>query len=166
MPEAVARTFWGRMWGAALLDVSTYEEVEHDPTATGQAATVVAMAAAAQAIGASAAGPGRLVAAGLGALLAWLAWAAVTYVIGDHLFGGTATWGELLRTLGFAQSPNVLAVLALLPLVGWLMEAVLFFWVVTAGIIAIRQALDIGTGKALLTALLGAIVFGVFSVLT
>jgi len=99
MPEAVARTFWDRMWGAALLDVPTYEEVEHDPTATGQAAAVVAMAAAAQAIGASAAGPGRLLAAALGALLAWLAWAAVTYVIGDHLFGGTATWGERLLAL-------------------------------------------------------------------
>jgi hypothetical protein len=32
---------------------------------------------------------------------------------------------------------------------------VLAIWVLIAGIIAIRQALDFGTGKAILTALLG-----------
>ena len=35
-----------RMVGAAFLNVGTYEEVEHDDTATGQAAAVVAMVSA------------------------------------------------------------------------------------------------------------------------
>ena len=34
-----------RMLGAARLDIDTYEEVEHDTTATSQAATVVAIVA-------------------------------------------------------------------------------------------------------------------------
>ncbi len=32
--------------------------------------------------------------------------------------GGTATWGELLRTLGFAQAPGVLYILAVMLLAG------------------------------------------------
>jgi hypothetical protein len=37
-------------------------------------------------------------------VLGWLLWSAVTYLIGGKLLGGTATWGELLRTIRFAQS--------------------------------------------------------------
>ncbi|MBW3534931.1 MAG: YIP1 family protein [Gemmatimonadetes bacterium] len=163
--NAVAhRSIWDRMRGAAMLDTATYEEVEHDGSATGQAALVVAMTAAAQAIGAWNGGPTALVGAALGALVGWGVWAGVTYLIGDKLFGGTATWGELLRTLGFAQSPNVLAVLGILPLVGWLVDAVLFFWILVAGVVAIRQALDFGTGRAILTAVVGALVLGIFQV--
>jgi hypothetical protein len=153
------------MQGAATLDVATYEEVEADQTATGQAAAVVAMTAVAQAIGASGAGGASIFGAAAAALIGWLVWAGVTYLIGDKLLGGTATWGELLRTLGFAQAPNVLAVLAILPLVGWLVEAVLFVWVLVAGIVAIRQALDFGTGRAILTALIGGLIFGVLQIL-
>src|ERR671918_481446 len=46
------RSIVDRMKGAALLDVPTYEEVEADTTATGQAAIVVVISAIASAIGA------------------------------------------------------------------------------------------------------------------
>jgi hypothetical protein len=88
-------------------------------------------------------------------LLGWLVWSGITYLIGDKLLGGTATWGELLRTIGFAQAPQVLVVLAVIPLVGGLVRAAVVIWVLVAGVIAIRQALDFSTGKALATALLG-----------
>ena len=161
----VGRSIWSRMRGAAALDVATFEEVEHDETATAQAAAVVALTAAAQAIGASGAGLGSIFGAAAAALIGWGIWAGVTYLIGDKLFGGTATWGELLRTLGFAQAPNVLAVFAVLPLVGWLVDAVLVVWVLIAGVVAIRQALDFGTGRAILTALIGGLFFGVLQIL-
>lgn len=45
------RTFVQRMMGAAMLDISTYEEVEHDLDATGQAALVVIIVAICSAIG-------------------------------------------------------------------------------------------------------------------
>jgi hypothetical protein len=144
-----------RMIGAATLNIQTYEEVEADSTATGQAAAVVAMVAVASGIGASGGGLSSAIFAPVGALLGWLVWAGVTYLIGDKILGGTATWGELLRTLGFAQSPGVLYLLAVLPLVGWVIRLVLPFWMLVAGVIAIRQALDFGTGKAILTAFLG-----------
>ena len=144
-----------RMKSAALLDVRTYEEVESAPTATAQAAGVVAVVAVAQAIGASGAGGLGVLLGVTSAVAGWVLWAGVTYLVGDKLFGGTATWGELLRTIGFAQSPGVLYVLGIIPLLGGLVRFGVGIWILVAGIIAIRQALDFGTGKAILTALLG-----------
>jgi hypothetical protein len=149
------RTMIDRMRGAAVLDVDVYEEVEADRTATGQAAGVVAIVAIASGLGAARDGGGGIVAGILVALLGWLAWSAVTYLIGDKLLGGTATWGELLRTLGFAQSPGVLYVFAAVPVLGWLVRPVVAVWILVAGIIAIRQALDFSTGRAIATALIG-----------
>jgi hypothetical protein len=100
-----------RMKGAALLDNATYEEVEADTTATGQAAIVVVLGAIASGIGMARAGSGGIVMAVVGSLIGWALWAGITYLIGDKVLGGTATWGELLRTLGFAQAPRVLMVL-------------------------------------------------------
>jgi hypothetical protein len=150
-----------RMVGAALLDVETYEEVEHDSSATGQAAGVVAMVAVAQAIAATGKGLLAVILAPVGALVGWLVWAGITYVIGDKLFGGEATWGEMLRTLGFAQTPGILLLLVILPL-GVLLVPFVFIWMLVAAIIAIRQALDFGTGKAILTAIVGWVVLAIY----
>jgi hypothetical protein len=144
-----------RMKGAALLHSDMYEEVEADQTATGQAAGVVALVAVAQAIGGAGEGGSGVLAGAISALLGWLLWAGITYLIGAKLLGGTATWGELLRTLGFAQTPGVLYVLGFIPVLGGIIRFVVAIWVLIAGIIAIRQALDVGTGKAILTAVLG-----------
>jgi hypothetical protein len=148
-----------RMIGAAMLNVATYEEVEADQTATSQAAMVVALVAVAGAIGNYFRHGGRgIIGAVIGAFIGWLLWAAITYFIGTRLFGGTATIGELLRTLGFAQSPGVIGILAIIPILGWLIMVVIALWQLVAGIIAIRQALDFTTGKAILTALIGWVV--------
>ena len=144
-----------RMKGAAMLNVATYEEVEADTTATGQAAIVVTLGAIASAIGSSGAGSVGIIGALVASLIGWVLWAGVTYFIGAKILGGTATWGELLRTLGFAQSPKVLAVLAIIPGLAWIVGTVLGIWLLIAGIIAIRQALDFSTGKAVATAVLG-----------
>jgi hypothetical protein len=149
------RSIIDRMRGAAMLDIATYEEVEADTTATGQAAIVVAIAAVCSAIGAVGHGGPNVIGVLIGALVSWLLWAAITYVIGDKLFKGTATWGELLRTLGFAQAPRVLLLLGIIPVFGILVWIAVAAWVLIAGIIAIRQALDFSTQKALLTALIG-----------
>jgi hypothetical protein len=148
-------TFTERMMGAARVDPAIYTEVEHDTTATGQAAGVVAIVAICSAIGGAAGGPLGMFSGVVAALLGWLLWAGVTYLIGDKLLGGTATWGELLRALGFAQAPGVLYILAVIPFFGWLVRLVVGLWVLVCGIVALREALDFSTGKAILTAVLG-----------
>jgi hypothetical protein len=155
------------MKGAAMLDVPTYEEVEHDETATGQAAVVVFIVAVCSAIGGIATAGGRGFIGGLiGGIVGWLLWSAITWLIGDKLLGGTATWGELLRTIGFAQAPGVLLIVAFIPILGWLVAAVVGIWMLITGVVAIRQALDFSTGRALGTAFLGwlalVVVQGVF----
>ena len=153
----MARTLLERMKGAALLDVSIYEEVEADESATGQAAMVVLIVAICSAIGAYHEGTGGIVGAIVGAFVGWGIWSGVTYVVGTRMFGGTATWGELLRTLGFAQSPGVVGVLAFLPGVGGMVKLAVGVWTLVAGVIAIRQALDVDTGKAVVVAIVAVL---------
>lgn len=157
MEERIARhSFVERVRGAFMLDIPTFEEVEADTTATGQAALVVGLVAVASAIAQSRAGMPGVAAGIVSAFIAWAVWAGITYLIGSWL-GGTATWGELLRTLGFANAPAILFVARLIPVVGDLIALIAFVWVLIAGIVAIRQALDFGTGRAILTAVLGFI---------
>ena len=166
MTEYARRSIVDRMRGAALLDVATYEEVEHDNEATGQAAVVVIIVAVCSAIGAVWRGGPSIIMAPVTAILGWLLWSAVAYLIGDKLLGGTATWGELLRTVGFAQSPGVLMIFGIIPILGGLVRAVVVIWLLATGIVAIRQALDFSTGKAILTAFLGWIAIVALAFLT
>ncbi|HEX6135021.1 MAG TPA: YIP1 family protein [Longimicrobiales bacterium] len=154
-----------RMMGAARLDISIYEEVEADTSATGQAAGVVAIVALCSAVGGIGGGASGAFSALISSLVGWALWAGITYLIGDKLLGGTATWGELLRTLGFAQSPGVLFLLGGVPLVGGLIRLVVGLWILVTGVVAIRQALDFGTGRAIATALLGVIPYILLAVL-
>ncbi len=163
MDPLASHSFTERMLGAARIDPAIYTEVEHDTTATGQAAGVVAIVAVCSAIGGAGAGAPGMFSAVLAALLGWLLWAGVTYLIGDKLLGGTATWGELLRALGFAQAPGVLYFFAVIPLLGWLVRLVVGIWILICGIVALREALDVSTGRAILTAVLGWITMMVVS---
>ena len=151
-PYTGRRSIFDRMKGAAMLDVPTYEEVEADTTATTQAAGVVAIVAVAAAIGGAREGSGGIIGGLISAFVGWLIAAGLTYLVGTRVFKGTATWGELLRTLGFAQAPGVLHVLGVIPLFGGLAIFAAKIWILVASIIAIRQALDFDTGKAVLTA--------------
>ena len=153
-----------RAIGAALLNVDVYEEVEADRTATGQAAVVVACVAIAMAIGGANDGTASVIGGLISGFVGWLMWAAVTNFVGTRVFGGTADWGELLRTLGFAQAPKVLWVFGAIGLATPL-GYVLGIWTLITGVVAIRQALDFSTGKAVLTAVIGAVAVFVSAVL-
>ena len=151
-----------RMMGAAMLNIETYEEVEHDQNATLQAGAVVLIVALCQLLGSWDLGPLSAVRVGAVELATWFTWAGVTYLVGTKIFEGEATWGELLRTLGFAKAPGVLFAIGILPLIGTGVSLVVAIWMLVTAFVAIRQALDIGNGKTLLTVLVGA---GVYSVL-
>ena len=157
------RSLIDRMIGAALLKVDVYEEVEHDESATGQVAVAVGLVAIASGIASWSYGGTGMVVGVLAAYLSWAIFAGTTYLVGDKLFKGTATWGELLRTTGFAQTPGVLFVLGAIPLLGLIVFIPVVIWIVIAVVIAIRQALDITTGKAVITAVLGMLLAGVIN---
>jgi hypothetical protein len=163
-----------RMMRAARLDSNLYEEVEHDLGATSQAATVVGIVALCGGLGnaikiAADGNIGGAVGAFVGqvivAYIGWIAWSYITYWVGTSMFKGVATPGELLRTVGFAQTPGVLNILAFIPFLGGLVALVAGIWALVAGIIALRQALDITTGQAVITAIIGIIPLVVLSCL-
>ena len=152
-----------RMIGAARLDVATYEEVEADQTATGQAMAVVLLGAVAAGIGAIGdAGIGGIVMATIGALVGWVLWAAVVWLVGTKILpepGTSADIGELLRTLGFASSPGVLRVAGIIPVIGVVVNLVVALWMLVAMVIAVRQALDYtSTGRAVVVCLIGFVI--------
>ena len=75
-----------RMIGSAKLDVHTYEEVEADTNATGQALMVVVLSSIAQGIGTlTLGGLWGLLAGTVSALVGWFIWAFLVYLIGTKL---------------------------------------------------------------------------------
>ena len=156
-------SFAERVIGAAKLDVHTYEEVEADRTAMGQAMGVVVLSSLAAGIGliGRAGAPGLIVGV-LAALIGWFMWAWLTYIIGTRLLPMPQThadWGQLLRTTGFASSPGILRILGVVPLLGGLVFFIAGIWMLVAMVIAVRQALDYtSTGRAIGVCLIGWVV--------
>jgi len=133
-----------RMLGAARLDAQTYEEVEADRSAMGQAMWVVVASSVAAGIG-SGSGAVGLIVGSLAALFGWFVWAFVTYYIGTKMLPETQTEadiGQLLRTTGFAASPGILRILGILPGLGIVVVAVANIWMLASMVVAVRQALD------------------------
>jgi len=133
-----------RMLGAARLDAGTYEEVERDRTATTQALIVVVLTSLAAGIGLGA-GLRGIVINTVAAIVLWAIWAALVFWIGTRLLPEVQTradWGEVARTVGFAQSPGVLRVLGVIPILGDFVRAIADVWVLIATVVAVRQALD------------------------
>ena len=144
-----------RMIRAARLDPQLYEEVEHDRSATSQALLVVVLGAIAAGIGALSGGIAGLVVGVVASLVGWVVYAFIAYWVGTNIFKGPhteATWGQLLRTLGFANSPRILLVLVVIPVVGIFVGLAVFVWLLFTTVIAIRQALDFDTWRAIATA--------------
>ena len=137
-------SFPERMIGAAKLNIAIYEEVEADGTATGQAMGVVLLSSLAAGVGSAALGAG-VIASVVAALLSWVIWAFLTYLVGTRLLPEPQTkanMGQMMRTLGFAQSPGVLRILGGVPGIGPLLLAIVSVWMLVAMVIAVRQALD------------------------
>ena len=174
-PKFVSSSLFDRMIRAARLDVSLYEEVEADERATTQAFTVVMLSSICAGIGTGIReavmghGPGRigigLVGGMASAFVVWFIWSFVTYFIGTKVFGSTASFGELLRTIGFSNSPGVLLILSFIPILGGLVSFAVSIWQLMSMVVAVRQALDFTTGKAVLTCIVGWIVATVLLVI-
>jgi hypothetical protein len=155
-----------RMIRAARLDAKIYTEVEADAAATRQALLIVLLYSICSGIGF---GFADLLTLGteyffvrmftvlVGALVFWLLWSRLIYFIGTTLFRGPkapwrsiATYGELLRSIGFAATPGVLMIFAFIPFpLGGIITIVAAVWMFTATVIAVRQALDFSTGRAI-----------------
>jgi len=164
-----SRSLINRMIRAARLDIELYEEVEADTTATWQAFESVLIASLAGGLGSAILDlireddpmfAGILAVSVASSIIGWILWSLITYFIGTKLLPGpqtSATPGELLRTLGFAMTPMVLSLFIFVPYLGAFIALGAFVWFVMAGVIAVRQALDFSTTRAIGTCLLALI---------
>jgi hypothetical protein len=172
-----------RMIRAARLDATLYAEVKADPAAMAQAVAVVLLTAVATGIGFGQ-GDLQLIVMGIGfALIGWYLTAHLTWLIGTRLLperrsagdSGTpptradesappppapATPLQLLRTIGFANSPGLLRLFAVVPELRVLVIAGTTVWMLCATVVAIRQGLGFqSTARAAVVYLVIQLVF-------
>ena len=145
------------MIGAARLDPAICDELEREYSATVPALLVVALASLAS-------GVALLPAVGLAgvytrsatAFLSWTLFVVIAYLIGAKALPGpetSATIGQLVRTLGFAQTPVLLLTLGgIFPPFLVVLGPLVFVWVLLATIVALREALDLTTTRTLVVA--------------
>lgn len=147
-----------RVVGVFKLDPQTFEQVEHDPNATTQAAQIVAVVALISGVGSalfasfsSGGVMGGFLSSFVSTFVGWIVWSVITFVVGTNLFGGRADVGEMLRVIGFAFAPQILGII---PCLGALVGGI---WSLIAGFIAVRQGLDLDNTKTALTIGIGFI---------
>lgn len=150
-----------RMLRAARIETAVYEEVEGDRGLTAQALLVVVLSSLAAGIGISA-GIAPLILSVVVSVLSWYVWAFLTYWIGTRLLPEpqtSADHGELLRVLGYASAPGIVRVLGVIPFLRGPVFLVAAVWMLIAGVVAVRHALDYAsTLRAILVVLVGWIV--------
>ena len=153
------------------LDASVFREIAEDKAAMTQAAIIVVvvslLSALGLAIGVAITDTGNALGTFFGTflsgiLLSWILWAVLTYGVGVFLFKGKTDIPEMMRVLGYANAPNLLGIFGIIPCLGWLAALVGGILSLIAGVIAVREAMEFDTTKAIITVVIAWIIsFGI-----
>lgn len=157
-----------RMTGAMKADVKTFQEIEADPTAIGQAVTVIIIAGVASLIGnVFRSGISGGIMALIASLIGYALWTLLVVLIGTKLMPEPTTkadFNEAFRVIGFSASPGVVNVLAIIPFLGPLISFVVWIWMVVVGVVAVREVLDYtSTARAVIVCLIAAVICWIVS---
>src|SRR3982751_2250654 len=162
-----------RMVGAMKADVKTFQEIEADQNAMGQAITVIVIAGVGALIGnIFRSGSSGGIMALIMSLIVYALWAILVVVIGTKIMPEPTTkadFKEAFQVIGFTASPGVFNVLAIIPFLGPLISLVIGIWMLVIGVIAVREVLDYSNvGRAIVVCLIAFVVYMcvVFFVLT
>lgn len=136
----------------ARLHVPTYEEVEADTSATAEAGAIMVASAIIGSIGAIfTSGFFGFIAWMIASIGGWFVWAWVSAEVAKRLFNvSTTDVGEMLRVIGYGSAPRALGAI---PLLGF----VALIWTLTTVVIGIRQAGEMTTVQAAVTAACGVL---------
>ncbi|MCB0236965.1 MAG: YIP1 family protein, partial [Anaerolineae bacterium] len=91
-------------------------------------------------------------------ILAYYLFCYVAHWVGTSMFKGQGDVGEVLRTVGYASGVRAIGLLAFIPCIGWLIGLAGLVWWIAASVVALREALDIDTGNAIVTAVIGGVI--------
>jgi len=159
------------MLRVAKLEADLYEEIKDDSRATAQALEVVLVTGVVAGIGSMVS---VIIEEGFAwaiwgllfgvsaAIVGWFVWSFITYLVGTRLLRRpetSATYNELLRTIGFSNSPNVIRILSFIPVLGGVVQIVALLWTLVAGVIAVRQTLGFSTWRAIATCGIGWVIY-------
>ena len=134
-----------RIIRACKLDVTLYEEVEADKSATLQAASVVVLSSLAAGVAALSLGASNFLMAPILSLVSWYIWAYLIYIIGAKVFPEPTTksdHGELLRTIGFSSAPGLIRIFGVTPDLMTVTFIGSAFWMLACMVVAVKSALD------------------------
>ncbi len=151
-----------RIVRAIRLDWTVFSEIALDRGALKEAALIVAIVSFLSAVGAGIARSsfGAFIGDWLaGILLGWIGWAIITYVVGTRMFNGDTDIPEMLRVLGYANAPTLLGLLGFIRCIGWIFTLVGVLLALVAAILAIREAMDFDTENAIVTAVIGWVIY-------
>jgi hypothetical protein len=151
-----------RIMRAIRLDWTVFREIAEDQDAMTQAAIIVVVVTFLSAIGSGLASQsffGAFITNWITSILiGWIGWAILTYFVGVYLFQGRTDIPEMMRVLGYAMAPNLLGFFQFIPCVGWLIALIGGILAFIAGFIAIREAMEFDTGKAIITVLISWVI--------
>lgn len=151
-----------RIIRAIRLDKTLFRMVADNPEYTQEAAVIAVVVSMVAALGAFG-GPKPVLNFFLqlvsNLLLGWVLWALVAYFVGTKFFNGRSEPMEMLRTLAYAGIPRLFGVLAIIPCIGWIGALAGGILSIIAGVIAIRESMEFDDTSAIITAVVGFILF-------
>lgn len=195
MMTALQQSFWDRLTGVVALQRPTYEAIQRDPEATGQAWLIILLLGLANGISwiiVSATGippelaraapelvdalkfesnERRLLALIMGIVVGVVFWyisAWLLRVVGTRMagmIGGQVTTEQMRRLVAWGSVPSLASFLAPIPVFGPLLATLGSLWSFVTGIMAVRTAFDVSIGKAIAIELIAFLVIFVLLVL-
>jgi hypothetical protein len=149
--------FFYRFIGGLLLKHEMYAAVAQDAAATRQAAVVVCLSALAQpTVLTKELGVWAIpIMLGFG-LMRWCLFAAIAYGVGRLVARKPLAYQRLLRCLGFAEAPAIFSFVAysLDPPLAMYVGFFVWFWMLSAAVVAVRAAFSVSGARAAVIAVL------------
>jgi hypothetical protein len=151
-----------RMFRAARLDTTLFEEVKSDTTANGQALLVVIVVSLVTGVGAGIAGVFQwagewsiwlLLVFVVSSIVSWILLSFLVYLVGARLLKrgqAPVTFKTVLRTVGFSASPLLLGFFLFIPVAGIYLCFAGVIWTLIAEVIAVRQVIDFSSTCAII----------------
>lgn len=159
---------WGelveRMVHGVMLNTEVFNDAHEDDSANLQALAVVLIVAVVQNISLLLIGLfwfgffgalGYVARAMSDALISWVIWLLVAYVLCKVLFRSRAGFMQLFRALAFAYVPAIFLIFQVIPLYGVTLAALTYLALIEYGVLALRPALRGSIWKALMASFVG-----------
>jgi hypothetical protein len=153
-----------RMIRAVRLDRTLYREVADHPEYMSEAVLIAVLVSALSAVGALFTMQQQgfllfLLQLANSLLFGWVLWAVIAYYVGSRFFGGRSSITEMMRTLAYAGLPRLLGLFSFIFCLGWILALIGWLMTVAAGVLAIRESMEFDSSSALITAIIGFILY-------